>query len=266
MSEQDVRQQVLTISPEDMAQAIVKISTESGRQAGTALEAFAHVRGDLETTEVIKNTDPIVLGKIVSAYDYTNPSIASWLMTPEILKEIIETHPIHWEKVVKDDPELASQSALEFFTYILGSENQPLRIQQILDVVYGSDSGMMYLYLALFGFKVKTKQQAYQYEYEHDEESDYFALHENHQEDDHLESYQVGSKGYLHKLIEEYHSELALAINNMLSGLHEFKIPQWNDLFELTQSVLNNAHRKLEQKIVGLSEEESLDDFFEPLD
>lgn len=234
---------LMTISREEMAKALVEVSVSSGRDAGRALEEFAHVRGDLDAAEVIRQTDPMVLAKILQDYDYSSPTIANWLMSPDLLRDLVEVHPYHWEQEVLEDPLTASKHALAFFTYLLGLEDDENRRTDILDALYCSESGVMYLYLALIGLEGQIECS-----------------------EGNMAEFDVGTEAYLFCLICRSHAGLEEVLSDMLHGLTTvYTDAAWADLAVLTKTVYRNARKKVEQRVTSLDDDETDDDFFQPL-
>ncbi|WP_172965225.1 hypothetical protein [Candidatus Thiodictyon syntrophicum] len=250
-------EKALALSTQDMANMIVALAEQSGKSAGTALEDFASARGDELAREVLRQTDPLVLAKILGEHDYTIPSIASWLITPEILRDVIEIQPIHWETSIREDPDAASQYALEFFTYIFGREDDADQLAELMEIISHSDSGIMYLHLALYGLEIMHTADAEARSETEDTEDGLYGYDPG-ADQAYAEAPEPGSREYLYHLINGQHPTLAKILADAIKSR--------KSIFGLADEVFANAQNKLEQRVTGLQPGESLDDFFAPLD
>jgi hypothetical protein len=221
------------ISVPEMAMIVSTISKESGRKAGNELEAFAHVRGDHETRMVIRETNPLVLSKILGEHDYTIPSISNWLMDADTLTNVIEMQPATWDAEIAHNFSAASAMAFDFFTYVFGLEDDEHKLADIIESMSSSEASRMFLILAFLGW---DKDKGIDPE--------------------------PGNHLFLYNCIASVSPDMAELIDNWdhhrpeEDDIHATR--EWNRIYQnMLRSVVNNARNK----IVGIDDGE-MDDMF----
>ena len=85
-----------------LATDIIEIAQQSGRRAGTSLEAIASEQGDETMLAVLTEMDILTVAKIVREHDATIPSIATWLMDAESIKQLLNVEPSYWQNMDED--------------------------------------------------------------------------------------------------------------------------------------------------------------------
>jgi hypothetical protein len=80
-----------------LATDIIEQAQHSGRRAGTSLEAIASEQGDATMLAVLTEMDILTVAKIVREHDATIPSIATWLMDADSIKQLLNVEPSYWQ-------------------------------------------------------------------------------------------------------------------------------------------------------------------------
>jgi hypothetical protein len=136
-----------------LAEKVVAITRESGRNAGNILEDIASTEGDQKMIAVISELDIMSVAKILREFDATIPSIAAWLMDPEIIGEMLDVEPSYWENELEKGAVTAQDSVKSMLSQIfLTRADDDERQIEILDAINHSETGLLYLSLPFIGF------------------------------------------------------------------------------------------------------------------
>ncbi|MBQ0730204.1 MAG: hypothetical protein KBT75_05865 [Oleispira antarctica] len=140
-----------------LAEKVVAITRESGRNAGNILEDIASTEGDQKMIAVISELDIMSVAKILRDFDATIPSIAAWLMDPETIGEMLDVEPSYWENELEKGGVTAQDSVKSMLSQIfLTRADDEERQTEILDAINQSETGMLYLSLPFIGFDFES--------------------------------------------------------------------------------------------------------------
>ena len=140
-----------------LAEKVVAITRESGRNAGNILEDIASEDGDQKMIAVISELDIMSVAKILRDFDATIPSIAAWLMDPETIGEMLDVEPSYWENELEKGGVTAQDSVKSMLSQIfLTRADDDERQTEILDAINQSETGLLYLSLPFIGFDFES--------------------------------------------------------------------------------------------------------------
>ena len=135
-----------------LAQKVVAITHESGRNGGDILEDIASTEGDQTMIAVISELDIMSVAKILREFDATIPSIAAWLMEPEAISNMLDVEPSYWENELQKGAFNAQDSVKSMLSQIFLTQNDDEeRELAILSAIVGSETGILYLSLPFIG-------------------------------------------------------------------------------------------------------------------
>ena len=140
-----------------LAEKVVAITRESGRNGGDILEDIASAEGDQKMIAVISELDIMSVAKILRGFDATIPSIAAWLMDPETIGEMLDVEPSYWENELEKGGVTAQDSVKSMLSQIfLTRTDDEERQAEILDAINHSETGLLYLSLPFIGFDFES--------------------------------------------------------------------------------------------------------------
>jgi len=135
-----------------LAQKVVAITHESGRNGGDILEDIASTEGDQTMIAVISELDIMSVAKILREFDATIPSIAAWLMEPEAISNMLDVEPSYWENELQKGAFNAQDSVKSMLSQIFLTQNDDEeRELAILSAIVDSETGILYLSLPFIG-------------------------------------------------------------------------------------------------------------------
>lgn len=134
-----------------LATDIIEQAQHSGRRAGTSLEAIASEQGDETMLAVLTEMDILTVAKIVREHDATIPSIATWLMDAESIKQLLNVEPSYWQNMGEDEVFCAQTEAHSLLTQIFISSDDEEKQREILNAIVEDDFGLLYLSLPFIG-------------------------------------------------------------------------------------------------------------------
>jgi len=134
-----------------LATDIIEIAQESGRRAGTSLEAIASEQGDETMLAVLTEMDILTVAKIVREHDATIPSIATWLMDAESIKQLLNVEPSYWQNIDEDHVFCAQTEAHSLLSQIFLSTDDEEKQLEVLKAIVEDDFGLLYLSLPFVG-------------------------------------------------------------------------------------------------------------------
>ena len=134
-----------------LATDIIEIAQQSGRRAGTSLEAIASEQGDETMLAVLTEMDILTVAKIVREHDATIPSIATWLMDAESIKQLLNVEPSYWQNMDEDHVFCAQTEAHSLLSQIFLSTDDEAKQLEILKTIVEDDFGLLYLSLPFVG-------------------------------------------------------------------------------------------------------------------
>ena len=134
-----------------LATDIIEQAQHSGRRAGTSLEAIASEQGDATMLAVLKEMDILTVAKIVREHDATIPSIATWLMDAESIKQLLNVEPSYWQNIDEDHVFCAQTEAHSLLTQIFLSSDDEEKQLEVLNAIVEDDFGLLYLSLPFVG-------------------------------------------------------------------------------------------------------------------
>jgi hypothetical protein len=134
-----------------LATDIIEIAQQSGRRAGTSLEAIASEQGDETMLAVLTEIDILTVAKIVREHDATIPSIATWLMDAESIKQLLNVEPSYWQNIDEDHVFCAQTEAHSLLSQIFLSSDDEEKQLEVLKAIVEDDFGLLYLSLPFVG-------------------------------------------------------------------------------------------------------------------
>ena len=134
-----------------LATDIIETAQHSGRRAGTSLETIAAEQGDETMLAVLTEMDILTVAKIVREHDATIPSIATWLMDADAIKQLLNVEPSYWQNMDEDTVFCARTEAQSLLSQIfLSSDNEEKQLEVLIAIVE-DDFGLLYLSLPFIG-------------------------------------------------------------------------------------------------------------------
>ncbi len=134
-----------------LATDIIEIAQQSGRRAGTSLEAIAADAGDEKMLAVLTEMDILTVAKIVREHDATIPSIATWLMDADSIKQLLNVEPSYWQNIDEDHVFCAQTEAHSLLSQIFLSSEDESKQLEVLKAIVEDDFGLLYLSLPFVG-------------------------------------------------------------------------------------------------------------------
>ncbi|MBA6327179.1 hypothetical protein H4J46_04315 [Colwellia sp. MB02u-6] len=134
-----------------LASDIIEQAQLSGRRAGTSLEAIASEQGDEKMLAVLTEMDILTVAKIVREHDATIPSIATWLMDADSIKQLLNVEPSYWQNIDEDHVFCAQTEAHSLLTQIFLSSDDEEKQLEVLKAIVEDDFGLLYLSLPFIG-------------------------------------------------------------------------------------------------------------------
>jgi len=134
-----------------LASDIIEQAQHSGRRAGTSLEAIASEQGDETMLAVLTEMDILTVAKIVREHDATIPSIATWLMDADSIKQLLNVEPSYWQNMDEDQVFCAQSEAHSLLTQIFLSYDDDEKQLEVLKAIVEDDFGLLYLSLPFVG-------------------------------------------------------------------------------------------------------------------
>ncbi|MEY8215918.1 MAG: hypothetical protein RPR97_15715 [Colwellia sp.] len=134
-----------------LATDIIEIAQQNGRRAGTSLEAIASEQGDETMLAVLTEMDILTVAKIVREHDATIPSIATWLMDAESIKQLLNVEPSYWQNMDEDHVFCAQTEAHSLLSQIFLSTDDEAKQLEVLKTIVEDDFGLLYLSLPFVG-------------------------------------------------------------------------------------------------------------------
>ena len=134
-----------------LATDIIEQAQHSGRRAGTSLELIASEQGDETMLAVLTEMDILTVAKIVREHDATIPSIATWLMDAESIKQLLNVEPSYWQNMDENTVFCAQTEAHSLLTQIFLSNDDDEKQLSVLKAIVNDDFGLLYLSLPFIG-------------------------------------------------------------------------------------------------------------------
>ena len=134
-----------------LATDIIEIAQRSGRRAGTSLETIAAEQGDDTMLAVLTEMDILTVAKIVREHDATIPSIATWLMDADAIKQLLNVEPSYWQNMDEDTVFCARTEAQSLLSQIFLSSDDEEKQLEVLIAIVEDDFGLLYLSLPFIG-------------------------------------------------------------------------------------------------------------------
>ena len=134
-----------------LATEIIEQAQQSGRRAGTSLETIASEQGDETMLAVLTEMDILTVAKIVREHDATIPSIATWLMDADSIKQLLNVEPSYWQNIDEDHVFCAQTEAHSLLAQIFLSSDDEEKQLEVLNAIVEDDFGLLYLSLPFVG-------------------------------------------------------------------------------------------------------------------
>ena len=142
-----------------LASDIIEQAQHSGRRAGTSLEAIASEQGDETMLAVLTEMDILTVAKIVREHDATIPSIATWLMDADSIKQLLNVEPSYWQNMDEDTVFCAQTEAHSLLTQIFLSSDDDEKQLEVLKAIVEDDFGLLYLSLPFVGHDLSELEE-----------------------------------------------------------------------------------------------------------
>lgn len=134
-----------------LATDIIEEAQHSGRRAGSSLEMIAAEQGDETMLAVLTEMDILTVAKIVREHDATIPSIATWLMDADSIKQLLNVEPSYWQNMDEETTFCAQTEAHSLLTQIFLSSDDEEKQKEVLKTILEDDFGLLYLSLPFVG-------------------------------------------------------------------------------------------------------------------
>lgn len=146
----------------NVARAAKEIAVMSTGKAEKALENIADRDGDELAAKILTHLPPVKIASILRQHDFSCPSTISWIMTPELIVEVLKIDPLFW-KDVYDRNDTANffeiqSNALDLVISLLLNAKDISRQEKILRELNDDELGRLYILLPFVGWEIKENQ------------------------------------------------------------------------------------------------------------
>ena len=100
---------------------------------------------------VLTEMDILTVAKIVREHDATIPSIATWLMDAESIKQLLNVEPSYWQNIGEEEVFCAQSEAQSLLSQIFLSNDDIDKQSAVLNATVEDDFGLLYLSLPFIG-------------------------------------------------------------------------------------------------------------------
>jgi hypothetical protein len=100
---------------------------------------------------VLTEMDILTVAKIVREHDATIPSIATWLMDADSIKQLLNVEPSYWQNIDEDHVFCAQTEAHSLLSQIFLSSEDESKQLEVLKAIVEDDFGLLYLSLPFVG-------------------------------------------------------------------------------------------------------------------
>ena len=100
---------------------------------------------------VLTEMDILTVAKIVREHDATIPSIATWLMDADSIKQLLNVEPSYWQNLDEEHAFCAQTEAHSLLTQIFLSHDDEEKQLEVLNTIVEDDFGLLYLSLPFVG-------------------------------------------------------------------------------------------------------------------
>jgi hypothetical protein len=100
---------------------------------------------------VFAEMDILTVAKIVREHDATIPSIATWLMDADSIKNLLNVEPSYWQNLDEESLFCAQTEAHSLLAQIFLSYDDDEKQREILKAIVEDDFGLLYLSLPFIG-------------------------------------------------------------------------------------------------------------------
>ena len=150
------------ISGQRISRAVRAIVDMPACKAEKRIETIADRNGDEWAKDILAHLPPVKIAEILRQYDFSCPSIISWMMTPECIVGILRVDPLFWQQVYnkKNTGNLIKiqNDALDLISSILLNAKSREQQEAILQHISNDDLGRLYLFLPFVGWEIGENQ------------------------------------------------------------------------------------------------------------
>lgn len=157
-----MRNDFMQITEASLSQAVKHIEEMPIAAAEKAIDDIAHRKGDEFVRKMLDNLSPVKIAAILRQHDFSCPSIISWILSPEVIANVVKTDPLFWKDI--HDAEKTGNffqiqnDALDLITSLLENANSRDRQGDILEHISRDSLSLLYLCLPFIGWQVKKEQ------------------------------------------------------------------------------------------------------------
>ena len=155
----DIVKQILKSGPSGIVEQIDKMPVSIAEKT---IDDIAHQKGDKFLGKVLDHLSPVKIAAILRQHDFSCPSIISWIMTPELIVNVLKIDPLFWKHIYnRNDPEIfirIKNDALGLIASILLNEKSRDRQGAILQRISSDRLSRLYLFLPFIGWEIRENQ------------------------------------------------------------------------------------------------------------
>lgn len=142
-----------------VARTAKEIAVLPAGKAEKALETIADREGDDVAANILMHLPAVKIAAILRKHDFSCPSMISWIMTPELIVDVLKIDPLFWKNVYNRHDrsnffEIQS-NALDLVLSLLLNARDVDRRETILGRINDDAVGLLYLFLPFVGWEIK---------------------------------------------------------------------------------------------------------------
>ncbi|MCP4021670.1 MAG: hypothetical protein GY729_07500 [Desulfobacteraceae bacterium] len=130
--------------------------------AEKTIDAIAHKRGDEFVKDILAHLPPVKIAAMLRQYDFSCPSIISWILTPTMIVNVLKIDPLFWKNIYDSNQSgnfyKIQNDALDLMTSILINGKSRDKQGAILKHISKDNLSLLYLFLPFIGWQIKKKQ------------------------------------------------------------------------------------------------------------
>lgn len=130
--------------------------------AERALEDIARRKGDGFVKEILTQLSPVKIAAILRQHDFSCPSFVNWILSPEIIVNILKSDPLFWRDIYDKHkfgvfPQIQND-ALDLVVSILEHAENRDKQEEILGHIHSDRLSLLYLCLPFIEWQIKKEQ------------------------------------------------------------------------------------------------------------
>lgn len=130
--------------------------------AEKAIDDIAHYQGDELVKEILHNLAPVKILAMLKQHDFSCPSIIAWILSPEVIVNILTIDPLFWKNIYNDNGHdnffQIQNDALDLIASILTNVKDRDRQGEILRQISCNSLSLLYLFLPFIGWQIRKEQ------------------------------------------------------------------------------------------------------------